>query len=132
MTSADLAQVAAVQASSREAAEWKVDDYLFQESWVLEVDGVILGFAVSRAVVPALEYELLNMAITPNARGIGHGRTLLWKLLAEYRGLWFLEVRESNTPARKLYETAGFQVTRRRKNYYCDPPEDAIEMSNHS
>jgi len=38
----------------------------------------------------------------------------------------FLEVRESNTVARRLYEKAGFQETGRRKSYYTNPTEDAI------
>ena len=38
----------------------------------------------------------------------------------------FLEVRESNIAARKLYEKAGFEPTGRRKSYYTDPLEDAL------
>jgi ribosomal protein S18 acetylase RimI-like enzyme len=38
----------------------------------------------------------------------------------------FLEVRESNHPARRFYEKAGFQQSGVRKAYYRDPPEDAI------
>jgi ribosomal-protein-alanine N-acetyltransferase len=38
----------------------------------------------------------------------------------------FLEVRESNAPARNLYEKAGFEQTGRRKSYYADPAENAI------
>ena len=37
-----------------------------------------------------------------------------------------LEVRESNTPALKLYESLGFSVTARRPNYYTSPEEDAL------
>jgi ribosomal-protein-alanine N-acetyltransferase len=38
----------------------------------------------------------------------------------------FLEVRESNAPARALYENAGFKQTGRRPSYYTSPLEDAI------
>jgi ribosomal-protein-alanine N-acetyltransferase len=38
----------------------------------------------------------------------------------------FLEVRESNTAARTLYERAGFEQSGRRESYYTNPPEDAI------
>ena len=38
----------------------------------------------------------------------------------------FLEVRESNTAARGLYEKLAFHQTGRRKSYYCAPLEDAI------
>jgi ribosomal-protein-alanine N-acetyltransferase len=37
----------------------------------------------------------------------------------------FLEVRESNLAAIKLYEKAGFASTGKRKAYYRDPDEDA-------
>ena len=39
-----------------------------------------------------------------------------------------LEVRESNLPAQKCYERAGFTVVGRRKNYYELPKEDALLM----
>ena len=128
-----MPEVSAVQNGSPEAAaSWRVDEYLDHDSWVVEVAGSVTGFAVARAVAPGLEYELLNIAIAPDWRGVGLARGLLWKLLETYKGLWFLEVRESNAPARRLYEAAGFRVIGRRKEYYRDPVEDAIEMSKHS
>ena len=38
----------------------------------------------------------------------------------------FLEVRESNQPARRLYEKHGFREIGRRRRYYQNPLEDAI------
>jgi ribosomal-protein-alanine N-acetyltransferase len=38
----------------------------------------------------------------------------------------FLEVRESNLAARRLYEKLAFMETGRRKLYYQEPEEDAI------
>jgi ribosomal-protein-alanine N-acetyltransferase len=38
----------------------------------------------------------------------------------------YLEVRESNAPARALYEAFGFRAVGRRKAYYRHPVEDAI------
>jgi ribosomal-protein-alanine acetyltransferase len=38
----------------------------------------------------------------------------------------FLEVRESNQSARRLYSAIGFEETGLRKSYYSNPPEDAI------
>jgi ribosomal-protein-alanine N-acetyltransferase len=37
-----------------------------------------------------------------------------------------LEVRESNLPARRLYEKHGFREVGRRREYYREPAEDAI------
>jgi [ribosomal protein S18]-alanine N-acetyltransferase len=88
----------------------------------------ILGFLV--ALHLAREWELENIVVAPAARGKGLGRRLLHALLvaAHKTGSQsvFLEVRESNFAARKLYETAGFAQTGRRKAYYSDPSEDAI------
>ncbi len=40
-----------------------------------------------------------------------------------------LEVRASNLAAQALYARFGFRVAGRRKNYYRDPPEDALVMT---
>ena len=37
-----------------------------------------------------------------------------------------LEVRESNEPARRLYESLGFAVTAVRPRYYTQPEEDGL------
>jgi ribosomal-protein-alanine N-acetyltransferase len=39
-----------------------------------------------------------------------------------------LEVRASNHPAIGLYRRLGFAETGRRKRYYRDPMEDAVQM----
>jgi len=41
---------------------------------------------------------------------------------------FFLEVRESNTPARGLYTKLGFEEIGLRKNYYEEPREHAVLM----
>ena len=41
----------------------------------------------------------------------------------------FLEVRESNSPARNLYSAKGFKEIGIRKKYYRDPVEDAHIMA---
>jgi len=40
----------------------------------------------------------------------------------------YLEVRESNAPARRLYAAHGFREVGRRKEYYRRPVEDAIVL----
>ena len=60
----------------------------------------------------------------------GIGRRLLEELMSRARetgaDALFLEVRESNTAARSLYEQVGFEPTGRRKSYYKEPQEDGI------
>lgn len=78
----------------------------------------------------APEWEIENIVVAPKVRRKGIGRQLVDALLAAAGETnsesVFLEVRESNAAARKLYESAGFQQNGRRKSYYSDPPEDAI------
>ncbi|MGH7278103.1 MAG: GNAT family N-acetyltransferase, partial [Candidatus Rokuibacteriota bacterium] len=73
-----------------------------------------------------------NIAVDPARRRHGFGRTLLQGVIedARRRGLRVvaLEVRPSNSEARGLYESFGFQVVGRRRGYYYDTGEDALVM----
>ena len=88
------------------------------------------GYVV--ALDAADEGEILNLAVAPAGRRHGLGRALVQDILdtlAE-RGVRhvFLEVRESNAPARALYAAHGFKEVGRRKQYYRRPVEDAIVL----
>lgn len=76
------------------------------------------------------ESEIDYLAITKEEEGKGYASSLLEEYLIrrkeEGQKTVFLEVRESNRNARKLYEKFGFEIYRRRKNYYLNPMEDAI------
>ena len=48
--------------------------------------------------------------------------------LSRCPGVHFLEVRQSNSAARRLYEGLGFQAVGERPAYYDDPPETGIVM----
>ena len=76
--------------------------------------------------------NITTMGVKPNKRGLGYGKKLLSVLLkhAEKRGIgeMTLEVRKSNIPAIKLYESLGFKIYGKRKNYYADNHEDAYIM----
>jgi ribosomal-protein-alanine N-acetyltransferase len=78
-----------------------------------------VGFSLSRVVVD--EAELLLLAVTPEARGRGVGKTLLehFHLCAVSRGArrLHLEVRDGNG-AVNLYQTSGFTLVGRRSRYY--------------
>lgn len=76
--------------------------------------------------------DILTVCIDPSYRGQGYGQTLLRFCLDQMRNdgveKVFLEVRQSNTPARSMYEKEGFAYLNKRINYYKDPMEDAFVM----
>ncbi|MFQ5689304.1 MAG: ribosomal protein S18-alanine N-acetyltransferase [Gemmatimonadota bacterium] len=92
--------------------------------------GTILGYAV--AWLAGQQAELGNFAVHPVARRQGVGARLLestvvWARAHRVDSL-FLEVRESNGAARRLYEKAGFQAVDIRPGYYSSPREAAVVM----
>ena len=72
-----------------------------------------------------------DLAVHPDRRGEGIGRTLLERALATLDTLGTrrtrLEVRESNGPAQSLYRSCGFRDARIIAGYYEDG-EDALVM----
>jgi [ribosomal protein S18]-alanine N-acetyltransferase len=94
-------------------------------------DQKLAGFIVSRLV--ADELHINNVALRPEFRRRGIATLLLDSVLSAGRGkaarTAFLEVREGNTAAQRLYLRCGFRVTGRRKLYYHDPVEDALLMA---
>ncbi len=97
---------------------------------VAEENKGVAGYAA--LWLAADEAELGNLAVRPGRRGRGIGRTLLRHMLEEAarRGAQavFLEVRESNAIARRLYEASGFRIVGSRPDYYASPREDALVM----
>lgn len=91
-------------------------------------DGRIAGYAV--LIQAADEAELLNLAVSDESRRCGVGSALLRSLLdsALDQGVRtvYLEVRESNAPARGLYGSYGFVEVGHRCSYYQRPVEDAL------
>lgn len=124
----DAAAIVAIQRSSPEAAQWDVADY---SVYVAGIGRRIVGFLVSRTVAEG-EIEILNLAVEPSQRRSGVARRLVRRLLEGHCGDVFLEVRESNVAARKLYESLGFQELGRRTDYYQSPPESGVVMKFHS
>ncbi len=78
------------------------------------------------------EAELADIAVAEAARGQGVATQLMTDLLSAARGhaisRIFLEVRQSNTPAQRLYHHFGFTPIATRKAFYRLPTEDAIVM----
>jgi [ribosomal protein S18]-alanine N-acetyltransferase len=97
-------------------------------SVVAEEDGVILGYAVAWGTE---ETHLANLAVSEHERGKGLGGKLLDEVIAfaqrNKAGSMYLEVRVSNTVARKFYSERGFVPTFLRKGYY-ENGEDAVIM----
>lgn len=97
---------------------------------VVEVDGELIGYAAAWFV--ADQAELGNIAVAASWRRRGVGARLVTTVLerAGERGMRevFLEVRPSNTAAKRLYERFGFREVSRRRNYYTEPREDAVVM----
>lgn len=141
MQSADLPSVLAIEAGS------------YSHPWTLgqlqsSLDGghrcgvavpadapepAVLGYAITMAGVD--ECHLLNLTVHRDWRRRGLGRWLLMQVCAEVRAggheaLW-LEVRQGNLSAIRLYEQAGFVVVGRRPGYYpaLRAREDALLMT---
>lgn len=137
MHESDLPRVLVIEAASYEFP-WSIG--VFRDClrasygcWVLETEeGEIIAYAVIS--VAADEAHLLNLCVAPEARGHGHGRRLVLRMLDAAR--WhraervFLEVRPSNPTALALYQSLGFNEIGRRPRYYPahGGREDAIVM----
>lgn len=91
----------------------------------------LAGYIVAR--VTAGELHINNVAVRDDFRRRGIGSALLSRILQEGQKLGastaFLEVRSANIEAQALYAKCGFRLIGRRRNYYTEPPEDALIMS---
>jgi [ribosomal protein S18]-alanine N-acetyltransferase len=132
----DLPRIVAMAQECETAAQWTSEQYakfITAENaeqklfLVLESDDRVNGFAVGHAA--AGEWEIENIVIDPQVQCTGLGSHLLHEFLSIARQSGravFLEVRESNLSARKLYQKLDFREIGRRKSYYQRPQEDAI------
>jgi [ribosomal protein S18]-alanine N-acetyltransferase len=119
------------------------DDAWAQQTWwaelaarprrsyvVEEQDGRVLGYA--GVDLGGEVADVMTMAVAPAAQGHGLGTRLLDELVARAEGdharYLMLEVREDNAPARKLYETKGFELSTVRRRYYQPGDVDAHVM----
>jgi len=132
----DATAVREIVKESPQAAAWAEDAYERLPEWggplalVSEHAGEVTGFLMGREV--AEEAEVLNLAVMPKFRRLGHGAALVSTALEGMRSRGvqsvYLEVRESNTRAIAFYEKHGFGKTGRRKGYYREPDEAAVTM----
>jgi len=98
---------------------------------VAKIEGRAAGYLCSSLIVD--EGHILNLAVHPDFRGLGVASALIQDMIDHLRQegcrFIFLEVRNSNAAAKKIYEKFNFKFIGIRKNYYATPAEDAVIMS---
>lgn len=101
---------------------------------VAEEDGKVKGYC--GMYVSFEEGNITNVAVSPSYRRqqVAHNMLNYILGLAKEKGITdvFLEVRETNVPAIKLYEKLGFAEEGIRKNFYERPTENALIMWKHN
>lgn len=138
-TPADVPQIRQLEQKTVTAAHWRDAQYAALFSADAPVRTVIIatsdagdrsvqGFLIARCLPD--EWEIENVVVDEAFRRHGTGTSLVKALAQEAQsvgvGSLVLEVRESNRPATRLYESIGFRRDGRRPKYYSDPSEDAI------
>jgi len=134
-TDADLDAVAALEARcftnpwTREMLAREIAQSDVAHVFVLRLPGhPVVAFCSCWIVVD--ELHINTIAVDHPHRRQGHATSLMRHVMEEAarRGARqaTLEVRASNDPARRMYESLGFTVTAVRTKYYSEPEEDAL------
>jgi [ribosomal protein S18]-alanine N-acetyltransferase len=138
-TPADIPQMLELDRHVLFAAHWSTEQYdaLFKSNAARRIvlvandvgdASVILGFLVAICIPDDWEIESIVVNEAVQRRGVGS--LLVRDLIARAKSAGVralvLEVRESNVPARQLYEKHGFAPENLRKNYYQGPLEHAL------
>ncbi|MEX0805890.1 MAG: ribosomal protein S18-alanine N-acetyltransferase [Candidatus Binatia bacterium] len=136
MTTADIENVIAIERVSFQFP-WSIKFFIEElkvecsRSVLAEVDGRVVGYVLFWLLSD--EVDIHNIAVHPEFRRHGIGRCLLEQVVAAARHQEStrvtLDVRRSNTPAQRLYESLGFTLKGVRKGYYSDNGEDALVMA---
>ena len=96
--------------------------------YVCHVDSCFAGYIGMYNLID--EVSVINVAVDPAYRGKGYGEMLMERAeqyaIAHGCPAITLEVRQSNAPARRLYEKCGYTEYGIQKNYYTNPKEDAV------
>jgi ribosomal-protein-alanine N-acetyltransferase len=99
-------------------------------SKVAIIDNKIVGYICVEQIID--ESHILNLAVHPEYRGLNIASTLINYMINYLRDnncrFIFLEVRNSNEIAKKMYRKFEFKVLGTRKKYYISPVEDAVVM----
>jgi ribosomal-protein-alanine N-acetyltransferase len=128
----DVPSILALEKNTPGAAHWTLDQYrkLVEGGVVLvaEEASQLCGFVCAQSATG--EWEIENIAAAADLLRRGIASELIQELIRrggrQAASAILLEVRESNLPARGLYNKSGFSEVGRRRAYYRDPVEDAI------
>ncbi len=128
---ADLNRIIEIERACFSDNPWNLAEFETYDCLVAEIGGQIAGFLVARQLTGDQngdsEREILNLGVDPAWRRNGVAKTLLQQELRR-GGSFFLEVRESNLAAQRLYESLRFTTVGKRPEYYSNPIETAIVM----
>jgi len=135
-TADDVGRLLEIARGAATSAFWSEQKYLQRIGgdaglvFVWQEGEEVTGFLVAQLI--AGECEIENIAVASEHRRKGRGRALVEAAISAAQAhpcqsVW-LEVRESNTAARRLYEGLGFCLATRRRRYYRDPEEDALVL----
>lgn len=135
MKAADV-EAASIIESEAFSMPWSAKDFLemveadYAYYYVAELDGEIAGCCGIRNITG--EGEITNVVVAANHRKKGIGRKMMEYMLERAKangiGDCTLEVRVSNQPAIRLYESLGFKGEGVRPGFYDKPKEDALIM----
>jgi ribosomal-protein-alanine N-acetyltransferase len=135
-TVADIPGMMELEEHAASAAHWSTEQYRtaflseapLRMALIVSAEAGVQGFIIGRMLNDELEIE--NLVIADPTRRRGLGTQLVGEFLdqacAQGAKSVFLEVRESNLAARRLYEKCAFTEIGRRNRYYHEPEEDAI------
>ena len=134
LTYADLPQVIAIERRAF-PTPWSLAMFVLELS---KPSGICLAAVRGGSVVGYLicsrydtVWHVMNVAVDEAARRNGIATALLSQLFdeADRPGEQYtLEVRVSNEPAIRMYESFGFRSAGKRRGYYHDNKEDALIM----
>lgn len=136
MTKDDLDEVMAIERSAYRYP-WSSGFFLQElqvacaRSILAEVDGKICGYVLFWLLPGSIDVH--NIATALDCRRLGIARLLMHQVVAaagaQSATRVTLEVRQSNAPAKMLYQSLGFIQSGLRKGYYADDGEDAFTMA---
>ena len=130
----DVPAILAIEQQAPSAAHWTANQYqrLLETAsgtlLIAESKGALCGFLAAKRMLG--EWEIENVVVARGSQRGGVAGELMHTLIREAKNnagsKILLEVRESNLPARRLYEKHGFREVGGRRQYYQRPVEDAL------